>query len=483
MGKFEQKMTDQPLDTIYALATPPGRSAIAVIRISGPKASKAPGIFSAACPIAGRFALARLSLDGRLIDQGLVIFMQGPRSSTGEDVCELHCHGSHAVITALLGGLATAHGFRMAGPGEFSRRSFMNGKMDLSAVEGLADLIDAETPKQLHQAWAQIDGALAAPVMQWRADLIGLAAQLEALIDFADEDLPAQIDADLRASTARLIYALSSVLDDGGAGELVRDGVKIAVVGPVNAGKSTILNALAGRAAAIVSDQAGTTRDIIQIRLDLGGVPATIMDTAGIRADAGPIESEGIKRALAAARSADLVMIVVDGSSSEWQVHMSEIDQLATGDMLTGKILIGDASNFINPDISKGSERLFVINKADLMSDSPKHSVGGTDISPFLTISAQNSADIDRLLAVLAARIMPLNRADGSIIITRVRHRDALMRARDALMRAIAHDFNYNPELAAEDFRLAASALGRITGEIDVEELLGSIFSAFCIGK
>ena len=305
-------MNQSTIDTIFALATPPGRSAVAVIRISGPKAAMAPAQLGAYCPAAGHFVVARLRAGGQMIDQVILLFMQGPKSSTGEDVCEIHCHGSQAVMLALLDRLAAVSGFRMAEPGEFTRRAFIHGKMDLSGVEGLADLIESQTPAQLHQAWAQIDGALRGPVMAWRAELVTLAAELEALIDFADEDLPDHVMWELRAKTQDLITALARSLNDGGVGELVRDGVTIVLTGPVNAGKSTLLNALAGRPAAIVSDEAGTTRDIVQVSIDLGGVPALLLDTAGIRAGSGIIEAEGIRRAKAAIETANLALVVVD---------------------------------------------------------------------------------------------------------------------------------------------------------------------------
>ena len=454
-GNIEKIMSQAGYKTIFAIATPPGRSAIAVIRISGPLAGDAPALFGAACPKAGQFSVARLVLDQRVIDQVILLFMKAPFSSTGEDVCEIHCHGSRAVIDVLLARLGTEEGFAMAQPGEFTRRGFMNGKMDLSGVEGLADLIEAETTTQLHQAWAQIDGALRAPVMAWRGELVGIAAQLEALIDFADEDLPASVESALRTSTGELQSTLARYLDDGGAGELVRDGVTIALIGPVNAGKSTILNALAGRSAAIVSDEAGTTRDIIQIRLDLGGVPATILDTAGIRDESGKIEAEGIRRSVEAAGFANLVLVILDGSDPAWPAACDKIDQLT------------------------GQPKFYILNKADQGLSAPNATASGD----MMSISAKAPADIEKLIKRLAKLLVPLNHSDASVIITRQRHRHAMQEAHDALGRALGHDFQHVPEMAAEDFRIAAVALGRITGEIDVEELLGSIFSAFCIGK
>ena len=440
------------VDTIFAVATPPGRSAIAVIRISGPKAGLSPALFAANCPVAGQFCLARLRADDQVIDEAMILFMAAPKSSTGEDVCEIHCHGSTAVLQLILDKLTNTCGFRFADAGEFTRRAFINGKLDLLAVEGLADVIEAETPKQLYQAWSQIDGALRGPVSRWRDDLISVAAQLEALIDFADEDLPNHVETNLRQHASALITDIAAILDDDRVGELIRDGVVVSLVGPVNAGKSTILNGLAGRAAAIVSDEAGTTRDIVSVRLDLNGVPTSILDTAGLRDSVGTIEAEGIRRSIEAAQHANIVILVVDASSNYWQQDV---------DYISGRM---------------GRFDLLVLNKKD-------HGVPAAVPANAMLISAKDDNDIIKLMTRLCAMIIPYNQAQNGAIITRLRHRQSLRDAHDALCAGLRHDFHKAPEMAAEDFRQAATALSRITGDVNVEELLEQIFSSFCIGK
>ena len=439
-------------DTIFAVATPPGRSAIAVIRISGPQAADAPALFFTSCPAAGQFRVTRLRVGHQVIDEAVILFMAAPHSSTGEHVCEIHCHGSTAVIKLIFDKLAERSGFRLADAGEFTRRAFMNGKIDLLAVEGLADVIEAETPEQLYQAWSQIDGVLRGPVTKWRAELVFAASQLEALIEFSEEDLPTHVETKLRQQTAALIADIANILDDNRAGELIRDGVVVTLVGPVNAGKSTILNGLAGRAAAIVSDQAGTTRDIVSVRLNINGVPTQILDTAGLRDTPGMVEAEGIRRSMEAAQQADLVILVVDGSSSHWPEEADHmVDRMNRADLL-------------------------ILNKTD-------KGILGTAPPEAVLLSAQDDKDIMKLMARLGDMIIPHNQAKNHAVVTRLRHRQSLVDAHDALRTGLQHDFQRAPELAAEDFRQAAVALGRITGDVDVEELLEQIFSTFCVGK
>ena len=440
-------------DTIFALATPPGKSAIAVIRISGVLASGVSGKFGVKTPDVGSIAVVKLRDDkGAIIDQVVSLFMAGPRSSTGEDVLELHCHGSRAVITRILTYLSRQNGLRPAEPGEFTHRAFHNDKMDLSGAEGLADLIDAETEFQLTQAWNQMDGALRQPVLAWRSSLIKISGQLEALIDFSDENLPASVEYNLREETEALLEVLHHHLDDGHFGELIREGVTVALVGPVNAGKSTLLNRLAGRDAAIVSDEAGTTRDVVSVKLNLGGIPVTIMDTAGIRDDVGKVEAEGIRRAIEAAQQAQISIVVVDGSIPDWADRLGPIKEVVSG------------------------KAIILLNKSD-------QGTVGKIPADAMPVSLATGEGVDEAVARLTDLLIPENIAGRSPLITRARHRTAMETAANALESALQQDFNAVPEIAAEDFRRAAMALGRITGIIDVEELLGSIFSSFCIGK
>lgn len=390
--------------------------------------------------------------DGDYIDDGLALRFPGPASFTGEDVVELHLHGSRAVMEAVMGVLSAQEGLRVAEPGEFTRRAFEHGKMDLTQAEALADLIDAETAAQRRQALRQMDGALARLYDGWRDQLIQSLAHLEAFIDFPDEDLPLTAERAIWGTVETLIAEMQAHLDDGHRGERLRDGLHIAIIGPPNAGKSSLLNALARREAAIVSDIAGTTRDIVEVHLDLGGYPVVLADTAGLRDAAESIESEGIRRARARAEQADLRLAVFDGAS--WP----------TVDVHTVS-LIDDSA-------------LLVVNKADLGAV-PETPV--VNDRPALPVSVKTGAGLDRLLDHLTALVADrFSGGSTAPALTRARHRAALSECTEALLRARAADL---AELAAEDLRLAVRALGRVTGRVEVDELLDVIFRDFCIGK
>ena len=441
--------------TIYALSSGQGRAALAVIRVSGPGAGLAIDRLAPARP-KPRFAALRAvrSGAGEVLDGALVLWIPGPRSETGEDMAELHVHGGRAVIAGVLGALADLPGFRLAEPGEFARRGFENGKIDLTAAEAIADLVDADTAAQRRQALRQAGGALARLYDGWRADLIRAQALAESAIDFSDEaDVGAGALAEARALAARLAPAIRAHLDDGRRGEILREGFRVAIAGPPNAGKSSLLNALARREAAIVSEEAGTTRDIIEVTLDLGGVPVILSDTAGIREAAGKVESEGIRRALAHARVADLVLWLTDATAGRPEPPTD----LAAG----------------------GGEVLRVVNKVDLASGAAavRRAEDGS-----LRISVLTGEGLPELAEAIGCRAAERIGASEAPVITQARHRQQLAVCAEALEAYLA-DPPADLELRAEDLRRAATALGRITGRVDVEDVLGEIFGRFCIGK
>ena len=453
-------------DTIFAQATPPGRAAIAVIRISGSRAFAAPALFGCKAPVPGQFRVARLiDADGSTLDEAVILAMKGPKSSTGEDIVEIHAHGSMAVTAAILRRLGQAAGFRPAGPGEFTHRMFANGKIDLLGAEALADLIDAETDRQRLQAWRQRDGVLHRPVEGWREALVRLAAQLEAVIDFADEELPGDIETRIHADTRVLADALGAALDDDHEGERVRAGVTVSLIGPVNAGKSTLLNRLAGRDVAIVSSQAGTTRDIVSVRIDLDGVPVTLLDTAGLRDTDDVIEAEGVRRARNAAREADAALLVIDSSAQGWQEELAKMQALAGSSQAA---------------LLTKRDRLTAESVPGVMADLDRLGCAANLVS---LENNENGGELEQVLDLLRGLVVPANRPETQSIITRARHRHALTRAMEALRAVAELDLASAPELAAEEYRRAADSLGRLTGQVDVEELLDNIFSSFCIGK
>lgn len=445
-------------ETIFALASAPGRAGVAVIRISGPASGD---VLRAICgfgdlPEPRRTIRCRMvdPADGTALDDGLAIRFAGPASFTGEDVAELHIHGGRATVGAVTSALARMPGLRLAEPGEFSKRAFLAGKIDLTEAEAIADLVDAGTDAQRRQALVQLGGGLADRLEAWRAGLIDILAHTEAWIDFPDEDLPEDVELAARARISALEAEIRGFLDDNRRGERLRDGLQIAILGAPNAGKSSLLNAIAAREAAIVSATEGTTRDVIEVHLDLGGWPVTLADTAGLREAADDIEREGVRRALDRAGTADLRLVVFDGGRDPDAASMA---QLSAGD--SGAVLA-------------------IVNKADLI-EAPPADIAGV---PTLALSAKTGTglpDLLRRLEALAAEIM----AGGEgVPLTRLRHRLALTDCADALARAAAEGAG-DSELVAEDLRLAARALGRVTGRVDVEDLLDVIFNDFCIGK
>jgi tRNA modification GTPase len=440
--------------TIFAPATAPGRAGIAVVRVSGPAAGAACGALTGKPPPPPRRASLRRVVDpasGEIVDDALVLWFAAPASETGEDVLELQLHGSPAVVAAVVEGLTGVPDCRLAEPGEFARRAFDNGKLDLTAVEGLADLIAAETAAQRRQAVRQMQGELGRLYEGWRSALVRLLAHLEAEIDFSDEDLPAALGARARATIGPLIAALSGHLGAGRAGERLRAGLSVAILGAPNVGKSSLMNALARRDVAIVSSRAGTTRDVIEVHLDLDGLPVVLADTAGLRDSTDEIEQEGVRRALARTADADIKVVVLDATA--WP-HVDAAVRAQIDD-----------------------RAIVVWNKIDVATGA--NPTGVAD-QPALAVSARTGSGIDTLVAALAARAARLLSIGGDPVPTRARHRAALVEARTALERALAARL---PELVAEDVRLAVRAIGRITGRVDVEDVLDVIFREFCIGK
>jgi tRNA modification GTPase len=435
-------------DTIFALASGAGRAAVAVLRISGPASNDILTALCGAAPPARRASLRRLNgPDGGVLDRALVLSMPGPGSYTGEDCAELFLHGGRAVVDAVADALV-ALGARPAEPGEFTRRAFLNGRMDLTEAEGVADLIEAETEAQRRQALRQTEGALSRLLAGWADRLRLLLAEQEALIDFPDEDLPPETEARVLAEIAALGTEMTVHLDDGRHGERLREGLVFVVAGPPNVGKSSLVNALAARDVAIVSPIPGTTRDALETRLILGGVPVTLVDTAGLRDAADAIEAEGIRRARARAAGADLVIAVgVPFSRNAGEGG----EQSAPGE---GEAVV-----------------LRITNKTDLPGEIPQ----GT-----IPVSARTGAGLDTLRDALAAHAKCLTDRQGPPPLTRARHRAALAEAAERLHGARTATW---PELRAEDLRLALRAVGRITGHVGVEDILDTLFSQFCIGK
>jgi tRNA modification GTPase len=449
--------------TIFALSSGRPPAAIAVVRISGPSAGFALEKLIGRLPEPRKAALARVRdpRSNEIIDEALALWFPAPHSETGEDVAELQLHGGSAIIAGVFEALSTIAGCRPAEAGEFTRRAFENGKLDLTAVEGLADLIAAETPAQRRLAFRQLKGLIGDRAEAWRQRLIEALALVEARIDFSDEaDVPEDLIRPALYAVQQLRDEVASVLADGRRGERLRDGLVVAIAGPPNAGKSTLLNRLARREAAIVSPHPGTTRDVIEVHLDLDGYPVTLLDTAGIREGADAVEQEGVRRARERAAAADVVLWVTDASAS------------------------GRAAN--GPDKSLAGAKIGLIaNKADLAGE--RLCIGtAKDNSEYiftLSLSALAGTGMAALETALSAYAKDFFASTESALITRARHRHALEETVVALDRAMSRDNSGHEELIAEELRAAATTLGRLTGRVDVEDILDVIFRDFCIGK
>lgn len=441
-------------ETIFALASAPGKSGVAVVRVSGPKAWQTLRALTPGKELPdARIACIRKivhPVTKQVIDYALVAGFRAPASFTGEDVIEYHLHGSPAVIAELANALSSLPGCRMAEPGEFTRRAFENEKMDLTEAEAIADLINAETQAQKIQALAQMEGALSRLYDSWAESLAHALAYVEAVIDFPDEEVPDSEIEKSKPAVRSLAKEIASHLDDNRRGERLRSGVQVAVIGAPNTGKSSLVNALAQRDVAIVSDTAGTTRDVIEVHLDLGGFPVILADTAGLRPDQigntgqDAIESEGMRRALKRAEEADLRILLFDGPV-ESDAHTAA--------------LIDDRS-------------LIVVNKSDLGKKSRYASA--------IPISVKTGEGMSEFLNVLTDRVRNLIGSREAPSLTRARHRKALEDSKNYLEAALCEE---KPELMAESLRNALRALGRLTGRVDVEDLLDIIFRDFCIGK
>ena len=455
-------MPDRP--TIFALSSGRPPAAIAVVRVSGPSAGVALEKLIGRLPEPRKAALARVRdpRSNEVIDEALALWFPAPHSETGEDVAELQLHGGQAVIVGVLDALATIEGCRPAEAGEFTRRAFENGRLDLTAVEGLADLIAAETQAQRRLAFRQLKGLIGDRAEAWRRRLIEALALVEARIDFSDEaDVPEDLVGPALYAAQQLRDEIAGVLADGRRGERLRDGLVVAIAGPPNAGKSTLLNRLARREAAIVSPFAGTTRDVIEVHLDLDGYPVTLLDTAGIRDSAEPVEQEGVRRARERAAAADLVLWVIDPSAGGLAAN-GYPENLANAEiwLIRNKVDLGDASSCIKTAKHDSNEHRFI-----------------------LSISALTGQGFEALSAALSAYAKTYFASTEATVITRARHRHALEETVAALDRALAHNHSTDEELIAEELRSATTTLGRLTGRVDVEDILDVIFRDFCIGK
>ncbi len=442
--------------TIYALSTGPGISGVAVIRISGPDTKEVISKLTKSELPKPRFATVKKFNkinNNELIDEGILIWFPGPKSYTGEDMAEIHVHGSRAVIEAIHSSISKIENCRLAEPGEFTKIAFQNGKVNLLKAESISDLISSETEIQRQQAIKIMSGKSSDKFNNWREELLKILSKIEAKIDFPDEDLPNNILKNIKTSSEKIKSEIIKILNDQKVGERIREGFKIAIIGPTNAGKSSLLNYLSRREVAIVSEIAGTTRDVIETHLNIDGLPVIVSDTAGIRDSKDEIEKKGIKLALKRAEDADLSIVVIEPKSVEFTGYLKE--------------LILDKS-------------IIVINKSDLGIDKRENEF--KKYNP-IYISLKNEKNLDQLINEIKDKLKNQFINSEDILITRERHRQHLEQCVLNLENFKNKNESEDFDKAAEDLRLATRHLGIIVGKVDVEEILGSIFKDFCIGK
>ena len=442
--------------TIYALSSGPGISGIAVIRVSGENSKKIlTDLTEQPFPKKRLATLKKIknNINNEIIDEGIVVWFPGPNTYTGEDMVEFHVHGSKAVIDELQNVLSKYEGCRLAEPGEFTKLAFQNNKINLLKAESIGDLISAETELQRKQALKIMSGHSSNKFNFWREELIKILADLEAKIDFPEDDLPSNISEEIKSKSENIKNEIKKTLDDDKTGELIREGFKIAIIGPPNVGKSSLLNYLSKREAAIVSEKAGTTRDVIEIHLDLAGIPVTISDTAGIRDSNDEIEERGVKLAISRAEDADLNIVLLDPKNLDFK-------------------------GFFNDQIADKS--IIVINKSDLVKVNLRNS--NKNIKPII-ISIKDDNNVDKLIEAIKSKLKNQFLKTENVLITRSRHRQHLKECYKNLINFLDKKNNEEYDKAAEDLRLSIRHLGTIVGKVDVEEILGSIFENFCIGK
>jgi tRNA modification GTPase len=442
--------------TIYALSTGPGISGVAIIRVSGSETSKVVRLLTGK-PLPGPRVATLRKLNkintSELIDEGIILWFPGPESYTGEDMAEFHVHGSKAVIDALHTSISQVENCRLAEPGEFTKLAFQNGKINLLKAESIADLISAETEIQRQQAIKIMNGKSADRFNALREKLLKILSHVEAKIDFPDEELPQDILKNIKINSGEVILNIKKILDDQKVGERIREGFKIAIIGPANAGKSSLLNYLANRDAAIVSEIAGTTRDVIETHLNIDGYPVVVSDTAGIRESKDEIEKKGIKLALKKADDADLKLIVLDAKNLDFKGILKEL---------------------------MDNNAILVINKSDLLNESLRLNIKNYE---HVLISVKNNLNLEDLIFKIKNKLKNKFITSEDILITRERHRQHLEQSLNYLKNFEEKNEAEDFDKAAEDLRLATRHLGMIVGKVDVEEILGSIFNDFCIGK